>query len=478
MTLLDPGVVIDPFFGAIVSSCNDAIIAMSTDGHVLFWNQAAERLYGYEASEIVGRDIWVIVPPEIHDDLSQVLSRVARGEAIRDISTQRVAKRGTTIQVSITLAPIVDADGLVLGISSIAHDMTALLEGDALRTTSERKTKETLAILKTVGDSSPVGLGFVDRSFRIVHMNDALASINGSPAVDQIGNTVADVVPEIWPQVESLYRRVLDEGQAIANVEVTGPVASDSEPHSWLMNYYPVRVADEVIGVGIVAVDITDHMSVLSVRDSWAHRAVGALAAASDARDPYTGGHQRRVAELATAIARKLGIDDEEVTGIRLAASIHDIGKMSIPIEILSKPGKLSPPEMEIVKSHSRAGAALVADVDFPWPVSTMILQHHERLDGSGYPDGIRGDEIIIGARIIAVADVLEAMSSHRPYRASRGMRAAVDEIDDGKGRLYDAAVVEAGHALFAAGQIWLGTDALVVERSSTLQAVSRPRYM
>jgi HD-GYP domain-containing protein (c-di-GMP phosphodiesterase class II) len=177
--------------------------------------------------------------------------------------------------------------------------------------------------------------------------------------------------------------------------------------------------------------------------------AVRAIAAAAELRDPYTAGHQRRVGELARAIATKLGIDADLVTGIGVAASIHDIGKLVLPAEILSKPGRLSPTEFELVKDHAQAGYDIVDRIDFPWPAAAMILQHHERLDGSGYPNGLRGEEIGIGGRIIAIADVVEAMSSHRPYRPGLGLDAALENISDGRGTLFDPDAADACVQLF-----------------------------
>lgn len=170
---------------------------------------------------------------------------------------------------------------------------------------------------------------------------------------------------------------------------------------------------------------------------------VGALAAAAELRDPYTAGHQRRVAELASAIARRLGLPTDEVTGIEIAASLHDIGKLAVPAEILTKPTRLSDPEMAIIQEHPAAGAEILRRVSLPWPVQDMIRQHHERLDGSGYPDGLAADEILLGSRILAVADVYEAMQSHRPYRPSRGDGPAREELRRSSGVAYDAAVVE-----------------------------------
>jgi PAS domain S-box-containing protein len=177
--------------------------------------------------------------------------------------------------------------------------------------------------------------------------------------------------------------------------------------------------------------------------------AVRAIATAAELRDPYTAGHQRRVSELAGAIAAELGIDAELVSGIRIAASIHDIGKLIVPAEILSKPGVLTKNEFALIKQHAQAGHDIVVGIDFPFPAADMILQHHERLDGSGYPQGLSGEEITIGARIIAVADVIEAMRGHRPYRPSLGIDAALQEITNSRGTLYDPSAVDACILLF-----------------------------
>jgi putative nucleotidyltransferase with HDIG domain len=183
-------------------------------------------------------------------------------------------------------------------------------------------------------------------------------------------------------------------------------------------------------------------------KQSTAWKAIeGTICAVSmvvESRDPYTAGHQRRVAGLARAIAGEMGLSEWQVTGVYIAGLLHDVGKMAVPFEILSKPGKLTQNELSIIKSHCRVGYEILQKIEFPWPVTTAILQHHERLDGSGYPNGIGGGEIIIEARILGVADVVEAMSSHRPYRPALGLDSAMAEISGGKGVLYDNKVADA----------------------------------
>lgn len=179
---------------------------------------------------------------------------------------------------------------------------------------------------------------------------------------------------------------------------------------------------------------------------------IQAMAVTVETRDPYTAGHQKRVTELARKIADYMNLKDDIKDGLRMAGIIHDIGKISVPAEILSKPGKLSDIEFSLIKNHPQSGYEILKNIEFPWPVAMIVRQHHERLDGSGYPDGIKSDEILIESKILAVADVVEAMASHRPYRASLGIHAAIDEIIKNKGKYYDPDVVNACVAVFAKG--------------------------
>jgi len=171
---------------------------------------------------------------------------------------------------------------------------------------------------------------------------------------------------------------------------------------------------------------------------------IQAIALTVEKKDPYTAGHQQRVSDLARAIGTEMRLPKQTIDGIRLAASIHDIGKNSVPADILSKPGKLSDNEFGIIKTHPEVGYEILRGIRFPWPIAKTILQHHERLDGSGYPRGLKGPEILIEAKIIAVADVVEAISSHRPYRPALGMNVAIHEITKGRGTIYDAEAVDA----------------------------------
>ncbi len=191
---------------------------------------------------------------------------------------------------------------------------------------------------------------------------------------------------------------------------------------------------------------------------------VQAMSVAVEMRDPYTAGHQQRVAELAGAIAREMGLDRETVYGLEMASRIHDLGKITVPAEILSKPGRLSGLEYELIKNHVRAGYDILKEIEFPWPIAQIILQHHERLDGSGYPGGLEGDAILPEARILAVADVFETIASHRPYRPSLGVRKALAELAEGQGVRYDSDAVKVCLMLvrdkgFVFRRNWIKTD-------------------
>ncbi len=183
---------------------------------------------------------------------------------------------------------------------------------------------------------------------------------------------------------------------------------------------------------------------------------VKAMSLALESRDPYTAGHQQRVASISAAIAQKMGFNDERIEYLKMAGMIHDIGKISVPAEILCKPTRLSKAEFEIIKEHPLTGYRILKEIDFPYPLAKMVYQHHERIDGSGYPQGLAGDQILMESKILAVTDVVEAMASHRPYRSALGIDVALDEIVKNKGRSFDPEVVETCCELFRNNEMTL----------------------
>ncbi len=220
----------------------------------------------------------------------------------------------------------------------------------------------------------------------------------------------------------------------------------------------PVRIAEfiarlkRVIAERRSRIDLKQALGDLKLNLAKLRRAmegiVEAISVTVEMRDPYTAGHQKRVADLACAIARDMALTEDEIYGLHMACVIHDLGKITVPAEILSKPGQLSELEYELIKSHVQAGYDILKQIEFPWPLAQIILQHHERMDGSGYPHRLKQEEILLQARILSVADVFETIASHRPYRPSLGLQRALDEIRDNRGKLYDSRVADVCLAL------------------------------
>ncbi|MDD5033433.1 MAG: GAF domain-containing protein [Methylococcaceae bacterium] len=203
---------------------------------------------------------------------------------------------------------------------------------------------------------------------------------------------------------------------------------------------------------------------------------VRAIAGIVELRDPYTAGHQVRVAELAVAIAKQMGLSQERRYAIHLAGTVHDLGKIQVPSEILSKPGEISDLEYNLIKTHPRAGYDILKGINFPWPIAQMVLQHHERQDGTGYPQGLKGDQILLEARILAVADVVEAMSANRPYRIGLGIETALEEISAQRGIHYDPQVVDACLTLFLEQHYSLPESSLGNQALTPIRTFHKPR--
>jgi putative two-component system response regulator len=200
--------------------------------------------------------------------------------------------------------------------------------------------------------------------------------------------------------------------------------------------------------------------------------AIHTIGLAVEAKDPYTSGHQKRTADIACAIAAEMALPEEQITGIRMAGLIHDVGKIAVPSEILSKPSRLSDVEFALIKIHSQVGYDILKGINFPWPVAEIAYQHHERMDGSGYPRGLKGEEIHLGARITAVADVTEAMASHRPYRPALGIDAALEEIEN-RDTLYDRKAAKACKTVFSEGRFPLDFSQLRFDGAGHLKTAT-----
>ncbi|ATX78763.1 HDIG domain-containing protein [Mariprofundus aestuarium] len=330
----------------------------------------------------------------------------------------------------------------------------------------------TLGKMEASLDSITEGLIWINEDDRIQWCDNAFARMLGQPPIQLLGKDLFDIMP-LALKGASLERgehpvsRVNKEcRQAIGQYEYTNEHTRTFETSA---SYVDLQSAG--FSKVVVFHDITQQKQAFGMLEESKSRLRSALrgtvqvvSKAVEARDPYTSGHQLRVSSLSRAIAQEMGWNDEQVEGVRLGAIVHDIGKIQVPAEILSKPTKLTTAEYELVRCHAEAGFEILKDVEFPWPVANIAYQHHERLDGSGYPQGLKGDEICPEAKIVAVADVVEAMSSHRPYRAGLGLEVALGEIAINRGRFYDLAAVDACLKIFKDGSYSL-EGGLSVER-------------
>lgn len=321
--------------------------------------------------------------------------------------------------------------------------------------TSRRVLAESEQRFRTLVEQSIAG-AFIIQDDRFVYVNPRLAQILGYASGDQlIGLAPRDTVA------------ARDQAMTDARMLEFG----NSDAHSLALSFTALRGDGSTVEVGVsiskalyrqrpamigLMQDISDkkvaedQIRRYSTQLENAFMQMVALATTlSEMRDAYTAGHEKRVAEISVAIGRELGLAEDRIEGLRVGGYLHDVGKVSIPTEILSKPGRLSPVEMDLIRTHAQAGYDVLKDIEFPWPVAQIALQHHERIDGSGYPKGLKGEDIILEARITAVADVVESMATHRPYRPALGLDKALAEIERGSGSLYDPQVAAACLRLF-----------------------------
>ena len=281
------------------------------------------------------------------------------------------------------------------------------------------------------------------------------------------------IAPENHEALKENIQKIL-QGNDTGSNEYTA-VKKDGSKFPIIIHSSAIRHSGEIVGLRGVVIDITkikhteeliqkakealeikvkESFDALQITNDKLERILAetiiALSSAVEKRDPYTAGHQQRVAQLASAIAQKItSLKKEQVQGIYMASIVHDVGKLYVPSEVLSKPARLTEVEFSLIKTHPKVGYDILSAIEFPWPIAQIVLQHHERINGSGYPSGLKGDEILIEAKIIGTADVVEAMASHRPYRPARGIEEALKEVSDNKGILYDPMIVDICLELF-----------------------------
>lgn len=434
----------EEIYGALVRNSADGIYVVSRGGFE-YVNPAFERLVGYSTEEIYGPGFDFL--GLVHPDDKRL---VGEGMEARDgiFEFRIVSRDGGTKYVEAGTSALSGNGGRVMG---ILRETTA-------RRLADRSLRENEEKYRHVVERAADGIAIIQDSL-FKYINPRAAEIGGF-TMDELIDTpfsrylaTADITA-----LESTYKRELgaEDSPVIfeASVKRKDGTTANVELSAGRINYQgkPASL--------VIMRDVTDRRRTeeeLSLTLGKLRKAMGAIiqamSMAIEMRDPYTAGHQKRVSDLARAIATEMKLTSEEIDAIRMAASIHDLGKISIPAEILSKPGKINEFEFRLIQNHPKIGYEILRTIEFPWPIAEIVLQHHERINGSGYPNGLRGEEIHVIARILAVADVVEAMVSHRPYRSALTLGEAIHEITKNRGTLYDPDAVDACKQLFIEGR-------------------------
>ncbi len=429
-------------FSAAFHACPDLMdISRLSDGTLLEVNEGFTRMLGYTRAEAIGKRVAQLAIWADPADRAAFVSSLEDVGQISELETTLRRKDGVLIRCLAAARSIELLGGAC--VLSIFHDITE-------RERAEQALRDSEAHLRALVDTIPDLVWLKNAEGVYLSCNRRFESFFGAAEKDIIGKTDYDFTDR--DLAESFQHH--DEAAIAAAAPTVNEeqIVFADDGHSEILETIktPVHASDgRLIGILGVGRDITERKRtedrVRAQAEQLRRTVEGAVLAMSrmvESRDPYTAGHERRVAELATAIGADMGMAHAELDALRLAATIHDVGKIAVPAEILSKPGRLNLMEFELIKAHPMTGFEILADVDFGSPVAEMVRQHHERLDGSGYPRGLTGADIGREARVLAVADVVEAMSSHRPYRAALGMEAALAEVREHAGVTYDADVV------------------------------------
>lgn len=434
-----------------------------------FCSPQVEQILGYRPDEIIGLTPFDLMPSDEALRIKPVFTKIAkRQEGFSLLKNRAIHKNGNPVLFETSGNPYFDDYGRFAGYRGVDRDITKRTQNELDKSTYERLlncSRDAAVAISTTGT--------------IIFVNDEFVSLMGYSKEELIGNSLniinppnidpeenveagIKVVKESHSKIELFRQRRKKNGELI-NLLFRGSSILDDQGN-------PIRLVGTYTDVTEVT-ELRTHLSRTEIEKQnidqhleLAHKkaylyakqiertledTVKVASNIIELRDPYTAGHENRVADIAVAIASELGKTDEYLRGIKIAGRLHDLGKIALPADLLARPGKLSSMEFELIKSHAQAGYDVLKNIDYPWPVAEVALQHHERLDGSGYPQGLRGDEICEEARIIAVADVVEAMSSDRPYRVGKGIDKALKEIRRGKGKLYDSEIVEACLSIF-----------------------------
>jgi len=434
----------------------DTVWLMDMDLKIIYHSPSVEKLRGFTAQEIMAMPLEQHVTPESLKFVSEiVLKEIPMVEAdpeynpILTLELEYTCKDGTTVWAESKFSVIRDESGKPVSILGEARDITERRQASETLQKSEQ-------LYRSLFENMLNGFAYCMMIFEQGQPHDFIyLSVNAAfekqtGLTNVTGKKVSEVIPGVQdsdPHIFEIYGRVA----------LTG-VPEHFETYLsalkiWLSisvfcprQGYFVAVFDNITERKLAEEKLTKSYENLQ---KTLHDAINTMVKIVELRDPYTAGHQQNVADLAIAIAREMKLEDARIDQLRMAAVIHDIGKMYVPSDILSKPGKLSDIEFSLIKSHSQGGYEIVKSMDLPCSIANTVLQHHERLDGSGYPNQLKGEDTLLEAKILAVADVIEAMASHRPYRSALGIDKALEEISRNKGKLYDPDVVNACLDLF-----------------------------
>ncbi|MBA7531894.1 hypothetical protein ES705_24119 [subsurface metagenome] len=424
-----------------------AILAINLKGIVTSCNKTFSDLTGFTRTEVLGRHFLKLPFLNSKDKAKyhRVFTSISRCKVPKHFEVTWIHKDGTTHFLEIN-AGITKEGNKISGIQIIGVDITE-------RKRTEEKLNYQADMLKNVSDA----IISTNLAFDILTWNKAAENMYGWKVNEVLGKPINQVTQIEFPclQGNEVFKEFFKKGYW------KGEVIQKCKDGTFINVIASVSLLkdNEENPVGVVAVshDITErkraeenlHQSLNKLR-KLLEETVNALASAVGKRDPYTASHQQRVTKLACAIAEELKLPKTQIDGINIAGLLHDIGKIALPAEILSKPTRLIDAEFTIVKTHPVVGYDILKTIEFPWPIADIVLQHHEWLNGSGYPQGLKNEEILLEAKILGVADIVEAMSSHRPYRPARGLDVTLEQISKNKGVLYDPKVVDVCLKLFS----------------------------
>jgi len=411
-------------------------VVLQDAAHRILWlNDAAARSTGRSRDEIIGRTCFGLWPAR-----STPCPDCPVTEAL---DTDEVCRREMQTPNGriwlITGIPVREGARAPDRVIEITRDITDLRE-------MRRELADRSASLQSLFDNSRDPVYVTTRSGRFVSVNQAMVDLFEYSRNDLMGLTATGLYAD--PDERARFQNAIDRDGSVKDFPVH-LVARDGRTLDCLLTSSARCEDGRVVGYQGIIRDVTrDRLFTRSIQSAL-NGTIAALGQTVEMRDSYTSRHQRRVTELAVRIADRLALSDDDVECVRVAGLMHDIGKLSVPAEILAKPSRLTDTEFGIIQQHPQTAYEILSPVDFPWPVATIILQHHERLDGSGYPGGLGRQAIDLKAQVLAVADVVEAMAAHRPYRPALGIDAALEEIRTERGTLYDVAVADACIELF-----------------------------